>query len=350
MRVSDARNFFALRYLQARYFKNRQSFEAATRQAALFNVLRRLDEDKYRTALLDADGACVALVRSKASFWFQTAEPGKNGTIGILLVDPMITAGYPLWAAQPNFEDPPSMFHVHPFEAPPKSFLDSVIYWTRRMPRADLASISTNPVVMASGMAHLVCAEWLRLCRYIPTRLEQVEWEIQNPDFRLDPNGINSSLSRLYPWRRWLPLYRTMLAETSLKLFRGCSLALNTSHSNLQQDFYAIETMIDELQQRIDKIVAVITAIISIEESRRAITQNQHIGRLTYLAMIFAPLSFISSFFSMATDLTALRDTFWVYFCFALPISLIVFLLVNRELVQSWYTTFKRWSGSRGSY
>lgn len=219
------------------------------------------------------------------------------------------------------------------------------------MSHTDVTSISSNPVVMASGMAHLVCAEWLGLCRYIPTRLEQVEWEIQNPDFRLDPNGIDSSLSKLYPWRRWLPLYQTMLAETMLKLFRDSSEsspALDNSPLNLQQDFRAIESMINELQHRIDKIVAVITAIISIEESRRAITQNQYIGRLTYLAVIFAPLSFVSSFFSMATDLAALRETFWVYFCVALPVSLLVFLLVNREVAQRWYDTLMFWRGSRG--
>ena len=63
--------------------------------------------------------------------------------------------------------------------------------------------------------------------------------------------------------------------------------------------------------------------------SRRAIQQNQNLERLTYLAVIFAPLAFLSSFFSMAADLGALRETFGVYFAVAAPLSAVVFLIVD---------------------
>jgi Mg2+ and Co2+ transporter CorA len=84
-----------------------------------------------------------------------------------------------------------------------------------------------------------------------------------------------------------------------------------------------------QLEQRIERIMALATAITSIEESRRATQQNQNMERLTYLVVIFAPLSFISSFFSMTSDLSMLKQTFWIYFVVSVPLIVIVFLVVN---------------------
>ena len=89
--------------------------------------------------------------------------------------------------------------------------------------------------------------------------------------------------------------------------------------------------------------MALATAIASMEESRRAIQQNQNLGRLTYLAVIFAPLAFVSSFFSMAADLGALKETFWVYFAVAAPLSAIVFLIVDFERLRRWVEGGKVW-------
>jgi len=73
----------------------------------------------------------------------------------------------------------PSIVERGPLEVLPKETFENFIYWTRRMSRGDIASIITNPVVMTFRMAQLIYAEWLTVCRYVPTRLEQIEWELQ---------------------------------------------------------------------------------------------------------------------------------------------------------------------------
>lgn len=80
--IARGRNFFQLRYLQTRYFKNNEQYVAATREAGKFNVLRRLDRDKNHNNVLDEKGACVGLVRSRVSFWWKPAEAGKCGAVG----------------------------------------------------------------------------------------------------------------------------------------------------------------------------------------------------------------------------------------------------------------------------
>ena len=187
--------------------------------------------------------------------------------------------------------------------------------------------MTSDPRVMLFEISEIICAEWLTVCRHITTRLGQIDWEIAHPDFRKDPTGIDSSLSKLHPWRRSVPQYKSTLDEAVMKLFP--SGPVSDCIGSLREDFRVVEMAINELQNRIEQIVAIITATISIEESRRVINLNQYLGRLTYLAVIFAPLSFVSSFFSMASDLSLLQTTFWVYFCVAIPVSLVAFMAVD---------------------
>ncbi|KAM0276384.1 hypothetical protein ACHAQH_006786 [Verticillium albo-atrum] len=97
------------------------------------------------------------------------------------------------------------------------------------LPRADQRQpvvqharpMGADPRIMLRGLSQIVCAEWLTVIRYITTRLGQVEWELENPDLRRDPSGIDSSLARLHPWRRSVPLYKALIKEATAKVFNS---------------------------------------------------------------------------------------------------------------------------------
>jgi Mg2+ and Co2+ transporter CorA len=194
-------------------------------------------------------------------------------------------------------------------------------------------------------VAQIVCAEWLTVSRYVAARLRQIEWELERPEYRLMvlPNG--SSLERLHTWRRRLPLYRTMVRDAKTQVFRHCDNMKTHAGglSDMGPDFDIVNQAIEDLLQLTERIAAVAAAVSAIEESRGAAEQNRSLGRLTYLAVIFAPLSFLSSFFSMADDITELSQTIWVYFCAAVPLSILVYLIVNKE----WITSLRSFSTNR---
>ncbi|KAF2237277.1 hypothetical protein EV356DRAFT_496865 [Viridothelium virens] len=324
--VSRDRPYSHIRYVQPRYFKSPESHKQALCDAGSFNVLRRLDNDRNHKTIFDEEGTSVALIRSKSSFWIRPNKAYESGVLGVLLVDPTVTEGYPLWSGYRNFDPTPGMEDKSSsFEGPPRtSIFDDVLYWTQRLPNEDGVAFAAQPQTLVYRMLQLVCAEWLTLCRYVGARLVQIEWELENPDFRRDPSSIDASLRKLHPWRRSVPQYRSMLADTIDKLFRETS-DKNTDEGlqDLQRDFEIVHKDIASLQDRIERIVLVATAIVSIEESRRAFGQNKNLTRLTYLAVVFVPLSFVSSFFSMTNDLGSLGQTFWVYFAVAIPLSFI---------------------------
>ncbi|KAF3004609.1 hypothetical protein E8E14_007877 [Neopestalotiopsis sp. 37M] len=355
--VSSERNFFRLSYIQPRYFSDVHSFQDARKETGYFNVLRRLDDDGDHKALFDSDDAIVALLRSKASLWIKPQAKGQGrsiGSTGVLLIDPSITKGHELWKGYRPFWNSPTYSpsrQTYPCQ-PKSSSLDNLLFWIKEMTEDDIESISSNPKAMMFRMAQIICSDWNILIRYIMARLGQIEWELERPDFRPNSDGrihydgsLAASLNKLHTWRRRLPLYKSMVKETQEKLFGEFAAgSSNTTPgddclSKMRKDFEIVAAGLVELWDRTERIATVATAVASIEESRRAMDQNRALGRLTYLAVIFAPLSFISSFFSMAPELGDLTRTIWIYFVVAVPVSLIAFLLVEPSVVK-WLKTF----------
>jgi Mg2+ and Co2+ transporter CorA len=212
-----------------------------------------------------------------------------------------------------------------PPESPRTSLFEAVIYYTMSMSKEDTIKLSTQPRNIGFAILIVIGAEWLSVMKYLTTRLTQIEWELEHPDFRTPPFGIEGSLRRLHPWRRSLPVYRTMINEVLQTVLRESNLehTLSTQLAKLRADFQLILAEINLLDKRIESMINVATAIISLEENKRAMKQNQNLSRLTYLAVIFVPMSFVSSLFSMTTDLSQLTQTFWVYFAVAVPITIL---------------------------
>ncbi|OTB09088.1 hypothetical protein M426DRAFT_18472 [Hypoxylon sp. CI-4A] len=357
--VSRSRPYFRLMYMQPRYFKNPESFRRAQKQAGRFNVLRRLDVDNEHESLFDDKSATVALVRSKASLWIRPASNTQQA-VGVLLIDPSITEGYPLWRGYRSFKNSPSPTESTPFQGPPRtSLFDDLLFWIGQTSQEDIDAIENNPRAMAFRILQIICAEWLTLSRYITARLGQIEWEIESPelfqvkklDLQRESMNFNMSLKKLHTWRRRLPVYRAMVSETRTKLFPDHHrdddelaplLRRRDCIAGMEKDFRLVADHFNDLLSRTERIAAVATAVTAIEESRRAIEQNKTLGRLTYLAVIFAPLSFVSSFFSMSGNLAELSQTFWVYFCVAVPISLLVYLLVDKNWSNNLQATYER--------
>ena len=66
---------------------------------------------------------------------------------------------------------------------------------------------------------------------------------------------------------------------------------------NLEQDYTHLLDRAETLHMRAGEAISVLMSSISISESQKAMEQAQRVERLTFLAFIFVPLSFTTSFF-----------------------------------------------------
>ncbi|KAH8598076.1 hypothetical protein B0O99DRAFT_684133 [Bisporella sp. PMI_857] len=111
-------------------------------------------------------------------------------------------------------------------------------------------------------------------------------------------------------------------------------------------DFRRALSFMREHQQAIYRLTTVVTAIISIEnsrlgqdeagrdaeESRRAQEDYKNVALLTRLATVFSLLSYVASLRSMQKSVCELKDTYKLYFETALPLALALGLLIRLNL------------------
>lgn len=266
-------------------------------------------------------------------------------SIGILLVDPTITEGFPLWGGYRNFQDCPSMLTDPVPSGPPRtSTFDDIIYWTSFLNSDEIGNIARDPRVLFKKTLLIVCAEWYTLIKFATTRLAQLEWELENPQLQDDVGGLEVTIEKLHGWRRRFSLFRTLTSEVHEKIVKPEHFASYTGNhlGDLQRDYEIIVSNIEKLHVRADRIMAVVTATMSIEESKKAFEQNRSLARLTWLAVTFIPLSFITSMFSMQSDLSSLKQSFWIFFSVGIPVTALVLLVTRYSDALSRAVSWKR--------
>ncbi|KAL8950502.1 MAG: hypothetical protein Q9222_003466 [Ikaeria aurantiellina] len=324
--VSQKQSFFTARYAQPRYFRTHKSLTRAKNEAGGFNVLRRVDRDGNWIHGIDLTDSNIAIIRSRMSFWIRprtSSDP--QPAVGVILVDPSITEGFPLWGGYNDFTACPSMADDIPPRRKENSTFEDTVHWLQQMSADDVEKIPRDPRVLFLKPLCMICSQWLILVRYGNTRLSQLEWEIEDPYLRSRQEDLSETLNKLHAWRRRFPIFKDIVSEILRKGIRRENF-LDASENTLlalEKDFEIIYADLNKLHERSERIMSVVTAVMSIEESQKALQQDRSLARLTWLATTFVPLSFVSSFFSMNDNINTLRKTFWIYFTVAIPVTLL---------------------------
>ncbi|KAL8704850.1 MAG: hypothetical protein Q9201_002009 [Fulgogasparrea decipioides] len=345
--VSRNRSSFSIRYAQTRYFQNGKSLNRARDEAGGFNVLRRVDRNGNWKPGADLQGSEVGTVRSKMSFWVQ---PRKSRTsrsvVAILLVDPPVADGFPIWGGYNSLVPCPSIHQDGIDRRSRGSVFDEAIYRLEQMSTEEIRSIPRDPRILFQKPLCIACSEWIMLIKYANTRFSQLEWEVEDPELRNKCDGLGVTLDNLHTWRRRFPIYKDIVSAALEKIIRREKFLYSTANSLrvLEKDFDVLLNQLDDLHNRAERMMSVVTAVLSIEESQKALQQNRSLGRLTYLAALFVPLSFISSFFSMSDDVAKLKKTFWIYFVVAVPVTLLALLATrySHNINKVWVRIMKR--------
>jgi Mg2+ and Co2+ transporter CorA len=241
------------------------------------------------------------------------------------------------------------------------SWFEDIVQMTTAFPWFEkLEGHDINAQVLAKPTIYTICAEWLIVCDYVKSRLSQIEWELEMPRlFRSKGDAIDTSLKRLHTWRRQIPVFREMVTETIEHAIPAAArLTSSTSQSSgapispistaarsmlsdnivinfenledfqdIMPDFRRVLATLNELQERVDRLTSIVTSEISIEDSRRGLEENRNMARLTWLATIFIPLTFVSGLYSMNESVAELRSTYGWYFLTAIPFTLIVMVI-----------------------
>ncbi|KAL7623739.1 hypothetical protein AAE478_005292 [Parahypoxylon ruwenzoriense] len=364
------RSFITLRYMQARFFEDVTHSRAAKEHASKWNVMRRLDFQGQvksgKNAWWEASPHQVGLLRRKVSIWSANTE---KGWLGVILVDPPVNAGHPLWNGYGSLEHPPSMAdaelaYIRHSDIP---VFDALLARISSLSAHERHSINSDPEQITSVVYPHIFAEVLVTLQYTFTGLFQIEWQLDSERTR-KLEDLETALDSLHKWQRRLPFYVSWVRDSIVALEGKYSLWQQTPalspfatvkpgepllrydststaetatmwRAGIRRDFVSLLARLQTLQLRADKIMKMAVAIISVEESKKAMLESRNMSRITYLAFIFVPMSFVSSFLSMNQDITSRSAmVYWVFFTVATPLSVgAVGLAVYWNDIVTWW-------------
>ena len=92
----------------------------------------------------------------------------------------------------------------------------------------------------------------------------------------------------------------------------------------LIKDMQHISQTIAIHSRSLENMIPVATSMAQLFDTRRSMAEASHVKQLTYVALVFIPLSYVSSLFSMSDKVAPWSAEFWLYFAVAVPLLLIV--------------------------
>ena len=286
-------------------------------------------------------------------------------------MDPSLTEGELLWNGYGNLNPPPSILEKRrSMPTSTSSFYETFLSRAMTTGLEGRGFGHSEPESITIPLYSIILGQWLLALEYTFTGLFQVEWHIdasrayepQDPSRQRGPQELDNCLQKLHKWQRRLPFFTSWLQSTVTSL-EGCYLAphkerlqqsdgFNLSQNaacepwtELISDFQSIHIRFAALASRADKILNIATAITSIQENKRVMEQSQSLSRITYLAFIFIPLSFVSSFLSMNGDFENQSQAYARFFEIATPLSLMAFGLAifGRHIQTIWRAAKEAW-------
>ncbi|CAI4218905.1 unnamed protein product [Parascedosporium putredinis] len=203
------------------------------------------------------------------------------------------------------------------------SMMDSLLHYFRSNPPGFTPS---QPSILSLGYypMRIGLAEWMLYANLMSRYVKYYEYALHDVRGQLDGNDI----ADLQRWRR-----RSKQSLDKLALLNSFidhwvhGEAEQQLWDTVQKDILHVHSQLAYFGQSFDQMVLAATSIARMLDSRRSILDAANIKRLSHIALVFVPLSWVASLFSMSDVYAPGSGRFWVYFATALPVLLLVLLL-----------------------
>jgi hypothetical protein len=215
--------------------------------------------------------------------------------------------------------------------------LDELIYhWTIGHPpmfeheNPSLASLSYYPL-------KIVAAEWVN---YIAVMAFSIREHERSPKLSAD---LVNELEKLNTDVRLLQAWSRRALSTQVKMRQVLRfISLHEDQNNpcgawtaIREDYEFISVEVANHASRLESMIPITMSFVQLIESRRSLAETENVARLTVLALVFVPLSYVATLFSMSDNFRPGGELFWVYFVVAVPLTLTAILVAKVPLISA---------------
>jgi hypothetical protein len=273
----------------------------------------------------------------------QDAEPQEISDADINLTNSPFQGGYI------DFVPPPKFEHGQPLTIcphPHRSMLHDLVHYYEKNSYLLDDDEWKDPSMSAVFLKKIIAAHCLQLADYIKAMLPSLELKltsgwVEEQDQWRDLQTISRRCGN----------YRDDIEDTLLSLGYPLDTPRNKGKSdwkNCEIDYQYAYFRMKILKERADNLMTSMTGLASIAGNRQNLDEAKRVKRLNLLALLFIPLAYTSSLFSMQDNYAPNKPQFWVYWVCALGVVIatsVVTWVLDRALndEMKWTLAHFKW-------
>ena len=176
-----------------------------------------------------------------------------------------------------------------------------------------------TPLSLAYYPLKVALAEWELYSQVVSRFLKHYEYSLNDARIRAGEDDIMG----LQKWR-----HRIIQTQFKLRSFKAFISYHSTPSSNrtewdmVQRDLDNLLLKLSRYGKSLERVIPTAASMALLSHYRRSATEATVIRRLTCVALVFVPLSWVAALFSMTNDFAPGQPRFWVYFVVSAPFCL----------------------------
>ena len=204
---------------------------------------------------------------------------------------------------------------------------DLIFYWNYKQPQCfechdpSLLAISFFP-------SKIVAAEWVRYTEVLSLCVKHYEYstgELLGAEALVK---LDNDLRALQTWvRRSMQSVHKLQSVISFVESRSGSETNKETFDLLIKDYKYLISAVKTYGGRLEAMVPFVTSLVQMVDSRESLREAANVRRLTNLALLFVPLSFVTGLLSMNDGVSA--HGLSIFFIVALPLCVIVLFIAH---------------------
>jgi hypothetical protein len=271
-------------------------------------------------------------------------------SVGLVLVDPPIkdtylsirgkrqvviqTPSIPMFGGTEDFMPTAISFEQQPGLGARQSMFEELIYyWTTTRP-ADITPEKLTFKALFYYLLRIIAAKWISYLAVIYFSMRHCDTPpTYNTVSSKELDNIKSTLMSISSWPRRVASSKTSLSKcVSFIKHHGQVGVSSDSWNSLQEDCERLLLSLVDQGQQLEATVPVVATYLQLAKSRCAYLKTKNVSRLTVLALVFVPLSFVSNLFSMNEAFAPGGARSWLYFVVAFPVLIFVLLVAGLSM------------------
>ena len=183
-----------------------------------------------------------------------------------------------------------------------------------------IASVEKDSTRSSIFLKKIVASNLNVLLEFVWAKLSELERELGKFE-GVELNYLAETLSNVNLFRRRLSWYYD---EVEMNL-RNLGISLEDGQDDEDgKELLNVLTRLQRYNEKIESLTPIVTGVLNVRQADISMRETRLVSKLTFVALVFIPLSFTASIFSMGGDFLPGNSLFWVYFAAALPITSII--------------------------